>query len=537
MTTGAQVQLGVRTGYATGTTCKISVASLDAGEITVSGSWGVTTFPITPAAVGEVTVGYTGSAEITGLDEFTRYTFTVTQGAKSSSGSFMTAPGQRDDFSLFFASCDNNTTHGSPYTTGFWDKVHEYVASGALPTVGVMFVDDHGYVDGNRADDTAGTGLMVSGAPLGKGAHYYGLVSDYAIAYMCDLGMLQDTENPYVAWGRDADRVWCMQNLNYLPQWGDHEFTNDFAFDYNKLTATVVGNTSVSGIAVWAAGKAAWDAFMQPLMPPVFSGSYGWAASYGCVNLIALDSITHGDGTWNRTDLPGVGTAVINSMFGATQIDALLTWLNTPENQRPFNLFGMCNSVRYLTDNFSVTPGAVNYIVYNCGAQHPIYDHCLPEYQQLVTATGNTPPSLMDNPATNGLTGATIWLHGDIHHAAVTHHKKAAYTGNAEENFYSVVLGTISGSTNFNMPIAVGESFGGTELVADSGWTNPEHNYAGTRIDVYGSKSKPELHITLMDSTGATMWAGKWYAKSSNEPVGLAYSLPRHAGTSCKAAV
>lgn len=537
MTTGAQVELGVRAGYADATSCKIAVASLVAGDITVSGSWGLATFVFTPAAIG--TAGYTGGTIITGLSPFTRYSYTVTQGSKSSSGSFMTAPGDADDFSIFFVGCDCNTVFNDPagggHVTGFWNEIRAYAQNGALPTAGLFFVDDHGYVDYCKADDTGYTGLKIAG---GLGPAQNGAATDYAVAYICNLGMLGNGADPYIAWGRDEDRVWCNQNINYLPQWGDHEFINDFGWDsnYNTSPSTLVygGTSSATNLQIWTGGKAAWDAFMTPLMPPLLAGGYGWAYAMGCVNLIAPDGITNCNGMWSHgTNTPqvGVGSGEPTVLFGNTQIDAILGYLNTPANQKPFNLFGMANSIRYLSSTVTV---------YQSGAQHPIYDHILPEYQRLFTAdpaVANPQPSLMKNNATNGINGVTVLLHGDYHHACVMNYSKPAYTDNLAENFYSVYLGTISGSTNFTMPIAEGTTFNDTTLEYDSGWINPQHDYAGLRVDVYGSKSKPEIHIHLLNMAGNSVWSRKWYAKSGNQPVPLPHQLPGSIGTSRKSSV
>lgn len=535
MTTSAQVQLGVRTGYATETSCKIVVASLADGDVTITGSWGTTT--ITAANMVAIGAGFVGNTTITGLSSFTRYNFTATQGAKSTSGSFMTAPAVRDDFSLFFAGCDSHKLTGNGgNVTGFWNKVHDYAVNGALETAGVFFVDDHGYVDRCVVDDTAGTGLAVSDTT--NGVQYNANVADYAIGYMAFLGMLGDTEQDAVAWGRDSDRVWCNQNLNYLPQWGDHEFMNDFGFVCNAGTAAPISgiNPTKSGADVFAAGKAAWDAFFKPLMPTPLDGGYGWAMSLGCVNLIAPDGITNATGDWDvGTEIPSDAGGQIGTLFGDTQIDAILAYVNA--NPKPFNLFGIGYGIRYL-EAYS-TPGASG--VFSHGSQGAMYNHVLTEYQRLFTgdpAVANPQPSLMKSNYTNGVAGSTILLHGDYHHACVLHHQKAAYADNLAENFYSVHLGTINGSTNFSMPLAEGASYDGTTLEYTSGWTNStpgNHNYAGMRIDVYGSRSRPELYVTLMDSTGATMWAGKWMARSSNEALDTSYEVPSMVGTSVSA--
>lgn len=534
MTIGARVELGVRAGFPTTTTCKLVVASLADGDVVITGSWGTST--ITAAnmvAIGSPVVGYVGSIEITGLSSLTRYTYSAVQGSKTASGSFMTAPGDRDDFSLFFAGCDCNTIYNNPdnvaypgHVTGIWDVVRDYAQNGDLPTVGVFFVDDIGYVDYYRGDDTANTGLAVTN--LTSGPASAASIKDYAIAYMSNLGMLGHATtaptNRYVAWGRDEDRAWCSQNLNVFPQWGDHEFVNDIGILYPTASATPISvdGFSVTPAAIFAAGKAAWDAFMGPLQPAVFNAadSNGWGAALGCVNLVAPDRITNANGTW----VAGSDTGVPTTFFGTNQITSILSYLES--STKPFNLFGMSNSLRNMTNTKTTS---------SSGGQHPMDEICNTEYLRMFRTTGLSPKSIMDNASANGLNGVSVLLHSDYHHACVKHHAATLNGSALAENFWSVYVGTVSGSTNFTMPVAEGVSYNGTTLEWDSGWTSPNNDYAGMRVDVYGSRSRPELHVTLIDANGGTMWSGKWLARSSNEALNITYEVPQLLGTSSKA--
>jgi hypothetical protein len=550
MTIGAQVAIGVRPGYATASTCKMIVASLANRDVTINCN-GVNYVvamtrtdtdgsPATPA-------GYTGYTTITGLSAFTRYTYTVTQtgNSGSSSGSFMTAPNANSDFSFFFSGCDNGLS--SAAGTGFWNKVHDYALNGALPTVGHVFVDDHGYVAEMNVDDTGYSGLKTSSI---SGAYVNGRVFDYALGYIAALGMLGNTGSAPVAFGRNADRIWCNQNLNYIPQWGDHEFANDIGWDFPVMWAspptTCLPASVATGATMFTSGKAAWDAFHLQLQPPSRGSGISsldatanhWGLTWGCVNIVAPDGFTNANGQWNHGNgaTGGLTGSYPSVLFGSNQIKDCLNFLNN--SPQPFNIWGMCYGIRYL-DNTST--------VYSSGTQHPIYDGVLAEYQQLFTAIGNTPKSVMDSNQTNGNSGVTVTVHGDYHRQMVTHNQKAAYTGNSAENFYSVWNGTTNGSTNFPFaqsgvtngtvtpgvaPTAgSGYSYGGTTLTYNSAWVQPSapgtgHRWGGCRIDVYGSKPQKEMHIVLMDELGTEMWHGRWLERSSNEVVPVDWVMP-----------
>lgn len=519
MPIGSVLPLGVRTGYATGTTCSIVVASLVAGDITITGNF--TTKVITPVQVGtdgtvagKTYAGYVGSGSITGLQAFTRYTYTATQGGNSVTGSFMTAPLANSDFSFFFGSCDNNTSYsGSP--TGFYNIIEEYIKTGQLPTVGILFVDDLGYVDLNRVNDST-SGHYVNNS---FGAYYNAKIYDYALGYMSGLGMFSSTTDNYAKWGRDSSRVYCTQNMNLWPQWGDHEFVNDIGWQYpTDDVTTVIGNTGIRMNEIFLAGKSAWNSFIAPLQPPFIrnldntgnasggsnstTAANHWGFTLGCVSIMAPDMITHSNGSANSTVDPTV-------VYGSNQIKDCLSFLDTSASK--FNILGLAHSIRYL----EALPGVTSFN----GAQHPLFNHILPEYQQFFTAVGNPVKSIMDNPKTNGFQGVTCVLHGDYHHANVTQNK------NGNENFYSVCIGTINGSLNFDFVTGI-TAYGGTNIIYDSLWAEGAHNYAGVRVDVYGSKAMKEMHVILFNASGVEVWHGRFIERSSNESLPTSWSRP-----------
>lgn len=593
------IPIGIRVGYDSGTSCAVVASSLTSGNMTLVCE-GVTYGPFAPSAVGAdrgtpdqsggVTACYNYAFSVTtsGFSPLTRHTFTVSQVGNSGSvsGSFMTKPSATSDFSFFFGGCDATYSTGGDSTGdgnnhGGWNIIQQYVQNGALPTAGIIFVDDHGYVDGNYVNDenyavgyysaAGGWGYdidatwasysNVNGSGRRHSSSYQTAAAthkqyDYALGYMSMLGMFGSDHNRKFALsnpalgsqttsiatiiGRDPSRVYCCQNLNYWPQFGDHEFGDDIGWD--NVTSTN---------ANWVPGKAVWDAFMGPLQPPKFNAANGnaWGMTLGCVTLIAPDGITNANGMWgtNRSTITPttvqpytpVAGELPNIVYGASQINDILTYVDT--QAKPFTVFGMMNSIHYPYPPSNIPLGGYS-SVFECGAQHPIADLIPSEYNQWYRNNSTiqaSPLSIMANPKTNGIAGVTLNLHGDYHRSMVVKNHAPAAGNLLAELTYSVGLGTINGSSNFRVPatVAQGSDLTGYTLIKylSQGWDNTTHKYHVMRVDVYGSKAVRELHVILMDETGAEMWHGRWLERSSNEVVPVTYSAPiKSSGKSLK---
>jgi hypothetical protein len=501
----------VRPGYATDTTCKIGVWSTTAGSVTLSVGGYTDTQSLIGFPSGNPVVYYYHFTA-TGLNEFVQYDFTVTHSADdNASGKCYTAPSETDDFAFHFYSCDNPGNHQA-HISGFHEHIHDYALNGDLPLVGIMAVDDLGYVDAMNVDDSEADGTGVANpdgvAPPSCTAGD-NRKQAYAIAYMCAWGMLTGTTNNLnlKAFGNDLHRHWNQENINIWPQWGDHEFTNDLGFEGTTLDAGA--NQSLYNDA-----KAAWDVFYGGIQPPTFSAySNGWGFELGAAYLSALDNITNGQ-----------GTTFVNGGTDLTQylgITAITDYLSAVEAaQKAFNINGMQFGIRYLDNEANVTSKSDN-----GAAQHALYNHQRTEYQRLFTQELQDPPSLMDNDYTNGALGIWLGLHGDWHRAKVEHHEAAAYTSNLAENFYDITMGTNNGSFNFGMnaaiktaydagdpmpPTASGDQVAQTTTMEYLGkdWetttsaidaTNDIYpEFWGLRIEVYGSRYPKEMHVILL---------------------------------------
>lgn len=424
---------------------------------------------------GAATVAWSGLVTVTGLDPFTRYSWTVTQGSDSDSGSFMTTPEPGSDFILPVASCDS-TAYSPVWSreksqTGIYPLYKRLAEKADPPVPGIFWIDDYGYVDTAAVDDSAGnTGLATTATPqtLDAGNEEY----NYALGWIAFFGMCGGDEvDPNVGtagltlWGRAKERAWCRKNLNLYFQWGDHEFINDFGWDSDKKTGMNAGDplpTAMcsSGIGVQdGAGFLVFERLFGLLRPdpddaiPTYSASImrdsvakHWCAKMGDVLLVAPDFLTRCQGNYVGTIIPTGTTAT--TVYGNNQIDDMLDMVDAV--RAPFTFFGMANGLRYPQNNGGTSDYPIGFMQeWLNGTQHPLYDYKRTEFDRFISASGNTPKSIMDNPFTNGAYGTTLFFHGDYHRAHAYRLARPASTGVLDEVLYSINVGTVNGSINF----------------------------------------------------------------------------------------
>ena len=537
---GPQVAIGVRIGYAKAPTAKMVVMSLTGGAITVTcNGVGYTVTPISTDSDGGANspAGYTTAVTITGLAEFTAYTYTITQvgNAGSVSGSFRTLPSQNDDFCFYFLTCDANAAVAGAQHTGhgFYKNIRQQIAAGGLPCVGILHIDDHGY-NSNRMcmtgkadglDTTAPSAANTAYAFCAAWLNFYGLhTSSSASTGFSDADI---TTNIYANndIGRSPDRVWCMQNLAVWPQWGDWEFDNDIGMDFpttnpgvaNGYHKTYTGNVGNKD----GGGYLAWQKFMAPIQPPALNAANGnaWSMDLGCVRVIATDGITNSNGAiTNYNNTIGANDAnvtQIGSMLGSGQIADILS---VGLHELPFTFLGLMNGVRYMAD-----------MVYEweSGAQHPIKNHCPAEFASLFTSTG----SLTGKPAT------LFTMNGDYHNGHVYHHKIT--DGAVTTNFYEIGAGTMSRSTNFSADqVLSGTPLGGAykgsvvEYITQGvGVEYAKHTYWGVKVSVRGSKQTREMTIDLMGSDSSVIWSGRFIGWQGTRKFASDFKIANIVGT------
>jgi len=502
-----QQSLSVRFGYQTESTINFVGASLTAGNIVITLNTGESVVLSSMTAVGtdsgvggKPRAGYADSGQLTGLDSFTQYTWTAVQGSSSITGTFYTAPSDTEDFCLYFGTCEEN--NGS-FGSGMWPHIRDYVASGALPCLGLIHVDDHGYWDGS--DVAAGSAYTFTQASPGKILEY-----DFALGGFAGLGLYDG--DGYADYGQDEDRLWGIRNLSLYPQWGDHDTgTNEMGWSTDP---------AVAGLTRFTNSTAVWAALMTPLQPPEISGATAngdnsWLGNLGCLELVAPDGISKGsgDGEWPTISAP-------TTIYGSTQINNILTAVDSAS--QPFKLMLMQYGIKYMD-----TPPSPNASIKQL-ANNPLKDWRLNEFAQLFTETGNSPQSLMDNPKTNGLFGHLVTLHGDAHIASSVLHQDVAYTGNAAESWCSITACALNkGGETPTANIVDGWEYDGSIVKYTD--KDASADFYAVRIEVYGSKRNKEIHFVFLESHSGIetiAWTEKLIqTRGGNEPHNIDLNL------------
>ena len=503
MATLPQLPFGVRYGDPTATTRKMILSSLvnTAMSVVCNG----VTYSVTLTAVGTdrgsgpAQAGYVGNILITGLTVGVAYPYTITQGSNSRSGNVAAFYSDTTkDYSFFILACDSR--QAGP---GLYNKIKDYVQTGALPTIGYFHSDDIGYVDTSSVDDiTNSVGVHKStGLPWVTKKEY-----DYAIGYMAHLGLLGDLASSDTSFGRDEFRVWVRENLPLMPQWGNHEFDGDMGTPNTPAINVQTGvrpnayhKTASPGFD--GAALVAWNNFFKPLQPSTemvkTNATIGnhWGITLPNIQVVAPDNITYSDGFAST------------SFYGTGGIDDVLTYLNTTV---PFKIMLMNHSIRGL---------GVNYL----GAHYQMEYYVNAEYKRMFTApAGATPKSIMSNPNTNGAIGVTVCVHGDYHAGMVTQNNQVL-AGQTTEMFYSINGATINASPGHGASGVIGKTYSGLAGEAATGSTLkyrrpedfvPKAYYV--RVDIHASQAPKYMQVSLMAEEGVA-WGGKFYERSSND--------------------
>lgn len=359
---------------------------------------------------GETFCCWVGSSTLTGLSAGTRYYLKLTQGAVVESDcSTCTAPAAGTDFDFLAVSCDRsegkfNQESNRGELSGFLWR-----GAGAWPAIRRkldltrlcygIWTDDVGYVDmvgsvpGDYYNDTT-TNKEMTGRPSATLLEY-----DYAAAYCAAIfGMVEDTRYANVRFGRDEYRSYCLRNIPFAFQWGDHEFIDGIG----------QGATASSANPCWAPGSAVWDALFGKLQPTpsIKSADLGashWAWVLGDLKVLAPDQVTNGSGGTYATY-----PYSFSACMGSNQLTDILNAANTTE---PFKFLALAYCGERQWDD---EPYGALYPQYNL-TQFPLSLTQPTEWAKLFFNEGQSPLSLMDNSKTNGAAGVLIVGHGDIH--------------------------------------------------------------------------------------------------------------------------
>ncbi len=524
--------VGLQAGYATQSTCKILVVSNTLDDVIVSCNGqkyvavmavagdaaldpeydvlGDTSFRPPGSLLKEYGITeacFTGAVEVTGLSPFTRYSVSAKVGGDVASISFMSAPSEDDDFTLFIGTCISSNGHINNPTgsgqDGMFTYMQDYAANpGNLPIAGFFCIDDHLYIDRLREiiDDKADTGHFRCsrkyngiGDPVTTGVedHDY----NYALAYLIPFdGFLSHNElsgNAKAA--QTGARAWAYKNLNWMCQWGDHEFNNNIG----------LFNEAATYEPFYSKGKNAWDAFTGQLTPPRINtnNSAAWSATYGPVQLIAPDRVTNANDPTGSNG-PLLGASQIADIKGAIGADPA-----------PFKIMLMASSIR----NMNVAGKGPQEPMWNMGSGSKA------EYQNLFTDAGG----MVDLSNANGFSFLTC--HGDWHVGAAI--KNENTDGVNPEDFYSLYAGTMNGSsngTNWDDAFAVGDSYEGSIFVyfddtTSDPVTNPpaRKDYWVVQIEVFGSRSPKQMRVSLINKAKMSQAFTGWWeqGQAGNLPV------------------
>jgi hypothetical protein len=251
----------------------------------------------------------TGSFSITGLSALTRYTFTISQGAESYSGSFRTMPAdQTTAFSLIFQTCTNWYDRGPLVFKAMRDVVEAY--QDTAPVVWVADIDDVCYVDSLDVDAPSQL-TASSGEPQSSG-----LQSDYANAWATWHG-----HEPTFRNFQDPDFQWVLRNVARGSMGGDHMVEGNHC-------RGEVGSSDYQGCdrTLEATAKTVWDAFIGDGNPTnLTSGTINWTKEIGPVRFATLDEFSNCDPYDGANAAEARAT---HPLFGATQLSDVMTYLD-----------------------------------------------------------------------------------------------------------------------------------------------------------------------------------------------------------------
>lgn len=524
--------LSVRVGYCSQTTAALTVVALQDGTLDVACSGGVPAVTVdltefgadNPSRPGEA-VGLYGKVDITGLSAGTAYTYTVTKGAESVSGSFRTQPAAGQDFAFIMGTCER---HDQFSPVDVFALMREYCEAQTIPVSWYAHIDDNSYVDSmsdwgyspTRGMD-ATTGLALTNAatkPQGTG-----LAWDYGVNWLGYFGLI-----PSWMYTKRESRLWWLRNMPLWAQWGDHEVASNWQrghggqgdwYGPKEWTATV-GN---SGDAAYDADFAPagvdnffdtvsvplWEAlFGQALPPKLGATGQHWGVAVGSMAFAAPDMNTYADGRHYLTtgtgagcgrkadgsiDLGASGDSTL-PYLGSAQIGELLGFYATAD--KPFNILFTANGI--------------------ASHNEPWGQWWTTDFDDLM-ARATT--GVLNQTRLNGTTGKLAVLKGDSHimhvcsyHADGTAGGLGGAAHDAKE-LWEICPGTTNGSgtapANFQYKLFNEKLRFIQNAVTERG--RDYHSFM--HVTVYESETPKRVEVRMIETTNGvceTAWAGQW---------------------------
>ncbi len=466
-----------------------------------------------------------------GLSDNTRYSWTVTQGSNSDSGSYFHNLKKGSDARIYFGSCDCNTTF-SDEVTGYYNHMKSAHLAGTEVAAYVM-TDDYGYVDSQGIKDD-GTGSYnyptITGYATGGQPQVVQTVDAYLIGWCAILGMLGPEDTVYsdaeltgtttkdlrrVLWGREENRAYVRKNFNLiLTKKSDHDTTDDMGWDISPSYDSSFANSSTAFDYMFDGGIPK----ITDYITPTDTAAGHWMCEIGDISIGSLDYITNAArSSWvagNEGVVYGDSTQIsqFTSLFGNAQIDDYHNARIAADCR--IHIMISQFSIRYWVARTSVSPPNVDFTdavaERGNGAQHPLFDHCLPEFQRLFTEQGNTAKSLMDDPRTNGRTGCFFIIGGDLHlwQAVACQHPQyvdgTTSKTNLAENFWHVNIGTINKSSLTSSVGSPGDTLADMKMLANEA-ADVYDNWYGCYVDVKGSDAPVSARLRVADKNDTTL--------------------------------
>lgn len=442
---------------------------------------GVGTFAVTESVWTDTSDGspdntYYAVVEVTGLQPWTTYTYTIYEDStEKGGGSFRTLPNDMTTpFNLALIGC--NTTRSD----GLKDEIvnRSYANGGSL--LAIVHVDDIAYIDTRTITNVEG--VTSTGKP-----RFTKLSYDYAAAWIYELNVTDDHQD------------WIDHNIPTFWMWGDHEVNNDFLTSVSAINQNQSGTRAPSehityDNRMWLAANAAYSKFALAA-PDTFDLSYpvdgidGKTYAYG-IDIGPVRFFIHDRNSAVECHdcVPDVqcigkicgeiaGHQPYAENFGKTQLDHMKSWLN--DASHPFKIL------------FSGITVGGHSIVEN----QPWLSWWPSEYYDFESW-------LDSNPELNGTVGNFLFVAGDRHNFAV-HKRSKSPPHNGGANFMEYYVGTINGTSNHdNVPI--GEIQNGCEVIYSESGGEGHYDHWLTILAV----NETTLKLTTLDKHHDEIYTG-----------------------------
>ena len=459
---------------------------------------GVGTFAVTESIWTDTSDGspedtYYAVIEVTGLQPWTTYAYTIYEDAVAAgTGGFRTLPGDTTiPFELALIGC--NTAR----TDGLKDEIanRSYAKGGAL--LAIIHVDDIAYIDTRTVTNVEG--ITSTGKPRTTKLAY-----DYAAAWIKVLNNYDDHQN------------WISHNIPTFWMWGDHEVNNDFmtgvdAIDQNQAGTRAPGEHIIYDNRMWLAANAAYSKFALAA-PDSFDHAYpangvdGKTYAYG-IDIGPVRFFIHDRNTAVEchdcvpdVQCPGkicgeiAGHQYYPENFGKTQLDHLKSWLD--DASHPFKILfaGITIGGHSLVEN------------------QPWLSWWPYEYYDFESW-------LDSNPNLNGIAGNFLFVAGDRHNFAVHKRSKSAPV-NGGANFMEYYVGTINGTSNHeNVP--TGEIQNGSEVIYSESGGVGSYDHWLTLLGV----TETALKLTTLDKHHNEIFTGTLSLGAGNHFINMTPGL------------